>query len=97
MAREIFPNLVDVAVANFVLTLAANVGIETGISLLGFGLGWDHPSLGTMIQRATNPLYLQHFWWVWVPALVLVLTLMLCVNFVGNVLQRVADPRQRLV
>ena len=95
MVREILPNLVDVAVANFVLTLAANVGIETGLSLLGFGMGWDYPSLGVMMQNAVNPMFLQHFWWVWAPALVLVLLLMLCVNFIGNALQREADPRQR--
>ncbi|MCL2839192.1 MAG: ABC transporter permease [Defluviitaleaceae bacterium] len=97
IVREMLPNLVDVAVANFVLTLAANVGIETGLSLLGFGLGWDFPSLGVMMQNATNPMFLQHFWWVWAPPLVLVVVLMLCVNFVGNALQRVADPKQRLV
>ena len=93
--REMLPNIVDVAVANFVLTTAANIGIETGITMLGFGLGWDHPSLGTMLQRATNPMFLQHFWWTWAPALILVLTLMLSVNFVGSALQRVSDPRQR--
>ncbi|MCL2398347.1 MAG: ABC transporter permease [Defluviitaleaceae bacterium] len=95
MFREMLPNLVDVTVANFVLTLAASIGIETGLSLLGFGLGWDFPSLGTMMQNAINPMYLQHFPWVWAPALVLVCTIMLCVNFVGNALQRVADPKQR--
>ena len=95
IAREMLPNLVDVAVANFVITLAASIGIETGLSLLGFGLGWDYPSLGTMMQNAINPMYLRHFWWVWAPALTLVVVLMLCVNFVGNALQRVADPKQR--
>ena len=97
MVREILPNLVDIAVANFVLTLAANIGIETGLSLLGFGIGWETPSLGVMLIRATNPFYLQHFWWVWAPALVLVMVLMLCVNFIGNALQRAADPKQRFV
>ena len=93
--REMLPNIVDVIVANFVLTTAANIGIETGITMLGYGLGWDHPSLGTMLQRATNPMFLQHFWWVWAPALILVVVLMLSVNFVGTALQRVTDPRQR--
>jgi peptide/nickel transport system permease protein len=95
--REMLPNLVDIGVANFVLTMAANIGIETGLSLLGFGLGWNWPSLGVMINRATIPDNLQNFWWVWLPALVLVCVIMLCVNYVGNALQRVADPKQRLV
>jgi peptide/nickel transport system permease protein len=95
IVREMLPNLIDVTVANFVLTIAANIGIETGLSLLGFGLGWNFPSLGVMMQNAVNPMYLQHFPWVWAPALVLVCVMMLCVNFVGNALQRVADPKQR--
>ena len=95
MVREIFPNLVDVTVANFVLIQAATIGIETGLSLLGYGLGWDYPSLGVMVGNARIPLNLQHFPWVWMPAMVLVIVLMLCVNFVGNALQRVSDPRQR--
>ncbi|MCL2199079.1 MAG: ABC transporter permease [Defluviitaleaceae bacterium] len=95
IVREMLPNLVDIVVANFVLTLAASIGIETGLSMLGFGLGWDYPSLGVMLQNATNPMYLQHFWWVWTPPLILVVVTMLCVNFVGNALQRVTDPKQR--
>ncbi|MCL2356863.1 MAG: ABC transporter permease [Defluviitaleaceae bacterium] len=86
--RELLPNLTDVVVANFVLTLAANIGIETGLSLLGFGLGYDFPSLGVMLQNAVNPFYLQYFWWTWVPPLALVVIMMLCINFLGNALQR---------
>lgn len=98
IVREMLPNLVDVTAADFVLTLAASIGIETGLSLLGFGLGWDFPSLGVMMQNAINPLYLARFsdfWFAWVPPLALVIIMMLCVNFVGNALQRVSDPKQR--
>ena len=95
--REMLPNIVDIVVANFVLTMAANIGIETGLTLLGFGLGIEHPSLGSMIQNALDPQNLQFFWWTWAPAMILVISIMLCINFVGNALQRVADPRQRLV
>ena len=95
--REMLPNIVDIVVANFVLTMAVNIGIETGLTLLGFGLGIEHPSLGTMINNALDPQNLQFFWWTWAPAMILVISIMLCINFVGNALQRVADPRQRLV
>ena len=97
LVREMLPNLVDVIVANFVLTVAMNIGIETGLTMLGFGLGIEHPSLGAMIASALETVNLQFRWWTWAPAVVFVVTMMLCINFVGNVLQRVADPRQRLV
>jgi len=95
--REVMPNIVDVVVANFVLTFAANIGIETGLTILGFGMGMEHPSLGVLIQSATQTVNLTFRWWTWAPAIVLVVTMMLCINFVGNALQRVADPKQRLV
>ena len=97
IVREVLPNIVDVVVANFVLTFAANIGIETGLSILGWGMGIETPSLGTLIANATQTINLNHRWWTWAPAIVLVITIMLCINFVGNALQRVADPKQRLV
>ena len=95
--RDVLPNLVDVVVANFVITVAASIGIETGLTILGFGLGMEVPTLGALINNAIQPVNLQFFWWTWAPAVVFLITIMLCINFVGNVLQRVADPRQRLV
>lgn len=94
--REMLPNLVDVVVANFVITLATSIGIETGLSLIGFGMGALTPSLGVMIQSALSPVNLQFRWWTWAPALILVVFITLCINFVGNTLQRAADPKQRL-
>ena len=95
--REVLPNIVDVVVANFVLTIATSIGIETGLTILGFGLGIEYPSLGFMINSAMEPVNLQFYRWVWAPAVVLVVVIVLCINFVGQALQRVADPRQRLV
>jgi len=95
--REMLPNMVDVVVANFVLSLAGGIGMETGLSLLGYGMGMEYPSLGTIISNALLTINLDFRWWNWAPAIILVVTIMLCITFVGNVLQRVADPRQRLV
>ncbi|MCL1935909.1 MAG: ABC transporter permease [Defluviitaleaceae bacterium] len=94
--REMFPNLLDIIVANFVITMAASIGIETGITIIGFGLGVEHATLGTLISNSLHPVNLQFRWWTWLPAFILVVTIMLCINFIGNVLQRAADPKQRL-
>jgi len=97
IVREMLPNMVDIVVANFVLTAAGNIGVETGLTILGFGMGMEHPSLGALISNALEPLNMHFFRWTWIPAVILVILIMLCINFVGNALQRVADPRQRLV
>ncbi|MCO7126673.1 ABC transporter permease [Sporolactobacillus shoreicorticis] len=93
--REVLPNLSSIIIVNLTLNLAGNIGIESGLSFLGFGLPESTPSLGTLISYAQDADTIQNKWWVWVPASVLILVLMLCINFVGQALKRATDARQR--
>jgi len=97
MLFEVFPNLSSLVIVNMTLTLASNIGIETGLTYLGFGLPEGTPSLGTLISYAKNPDVIQNMWWVWLPASLLILILMLCINFIGQAIKRASDARQRLV
>lgn len=96
MFFQVLPNLSSIIIVNMTLNLAGNIGIETGLTYLGFGLPEDVPSLGTLISYSTNPDVMQNKSWVWLPAAILILVLMLCINFVGQALKRSADARQRL-
>lgn len=93
---QILPNLSSIIIVNLTLNLAGNIGIESGLSYLGFGLPESTPSLGTLVSYAMNPDVLQNKWWVWLPASLLILVMMLCINFIGQALKRAADARQRL-
>lgn len=96
IVREILPNLSSIIIVELTLNFAGNVGIETGLSYLGFGLPMSTPSLGTLVSSANNPLILQKYWWVWFPAALFILLMMLGINYVGQALRRSADARQRL-
>ncbi|NOU94682.1 ABC transporter permease subunit [Paenibacillus sp. LMG 31456] len=96
IVREILPNLSSIIIVNLTLNLAGNIGIESGLSYLGFGLPESTPSLGTLVSYAMNPEVLQNKWWIWLPASLLIFVMMLCINFIGQVLKRAADARQRL-
>ena len=93
--KEVMPNITSLIVVTMTLNLAANIGIESGLSFLGFGLPESTPSLGTLLSYATNPQTLESRWWIWVPAAILILLLMLAVRNVGEALRRAADARQR--
>ncbi len=93
--RHLLPNCSSIIIVNMTLNLAANIGLESGLSFLGFGFPESTPSLGTLLSYATNPQTLEHRWWVWVPASLLILLLMLSVNNVGQALKRATDARQR--
>ena len=96
IVKEIMPNLSSIIIVELTLHFAGNIGIETGLTFLGFGLPSDTPSLGTLVSFARTPLVIEQYWWVWLPASLLILFLMLSINYIGQALRRAADVRQRL-
>ena len=92
---QVLPNITSLIIVTMTLNLAANIGLESGLSFLGFGFPESTPSLGTLLSYARNPQTLEFRWWIWVPAAVLILLLMLSVRNVGEALRRAADSRQR--
>ena len=96
MFKGLMPNLSSLLIVEVTLSFAGNVGIEAGLSFLGFGLPPSTPSLGTLVAYAMNPIILSSKWWVWLPASILILILMLGINYVGQALRRSADAKQRL-
>jgi peptide/nickel transport system permease protein len=95
MFTQVLPNLSSLIIVTMTLNLAANIGLESGLSFLGFGFPESTPSLGTLVSYARNPQTLEFRWWVWVPASLLILVLMLSINNVGQALKRATDARQR--
>lgn len=92
---QLLPNLVGIIIVNATLNLAGNIGIESGLSFIGFGFPEDTPSLGTLMSYATQTQTLRHRPWIWAPAAILILVLMLCVRNVGEAMRRAGDARQR--
>lgn len=95
MFKQVLPNLSSIIIVTMTLNLAANIGLESGLSFLGFGFPESTPSLGTLVSYARNPQTLQSRWWIWLPASLLILVLMLSINNVGQALKRATDARQR--
>lgn len=96
MFREVLPNIGSIIIVNLTLSLAGNMGLETGLTFLGFGLPFNTPSLGTLISYAANPDNLQRRYWQWLPASILIVVMMLSIYFVGQAIKRAADAKQRV-
>ncbi|MDO5018136.1 MAG: ABC transporter permease [Lagierella massiliensis] len=97
MFGEILPNISSIIIVDSTLALAANIGIETGLTFLGFGLPPSQPSLGTLIAYARDPEVIADKLYIWVPAVLLVLVFTLSINYVGQALRRASDAKQRRV
>lgn len=93
--KHMLPNTIAVIIVNTTLMLSSAVLLETSLSYLGFGIQAPEVSLGNLISQyqsafATRP------WLFWWPGLFIV-TLALCVNFIGDGLRDAFDPRQRKI
>ncbi|MDR0898948.1 MAG: ABC transporter permease [Lactobacillaceae bacterium] len=96
MLVEILPNLSSFILADLTLNLAGNIGMEVGLSYLGFGLPASTHSLGTLLQLATDPNNMTDRLWVWLPSAIVILLFTIAIVSIGQVLRRVADQRQSL-
>lgn len=94
--KELLPNLSSIIIVDATLMLAGNIGIEVSLTYLGFGFPDSVPSLGTLVGYANDPSVLTLRPWVWLPAALLILVSCVGISYVGNVLRRAADARQRL-
>src|SRR5699024_5634377 len=92
---QLMPNMVGLIIVNATLSLAANIGIESGLSCLRFSSTDSTPSLGILMAYAIQTQTLQNRWWIWAHAAILILILMLCVRNIGEAFIRAGDARQR--
>lgn len=89
---HLLPGIAPLVITGSTIGLASSMGAETGLSFLGFGLPIDTPSLGTLLGYAKTPENLLHRPWLWLPACLLVLVLMLCINALGRTAARAFNP-----
>ncbi|MEY4452380.1 MAG: hypothetical protein RIT51_58 [Actinomycetota bacterium] len=91
--KHILPNAVGIIIVAVTLSMSGAILLETGLSYLGFGVVSPDVSLGSLISQyqdsfATRP------WLFWWPGL-FIISIALCVNFIGDGLRDAFDPRQR--
>ena len=93
MRRHIFPNVVNLIVAQAVITFAAAVFIETSLSFIGLGDPFS-PSWGQLLDSAqsTGAPGLGAWWYIAPPAVCVVLVV-LAFTLVGNALDDILNPK----
>lgn len=91
--KHILPNAVGQIIVVITLIMAGAILTETALSYLGFGVVAPDVSLGLLISQyesafTTRPFL---FWW---PGF-FIISIALCVNFIGDGLRDAFDPRQK--
>ena len=75
------------------LLLSGAILAETALSYLGFGVRPPDVSLGLLISQYQDTFSISP-WLFWWPG-ALIVSIALCVNFIGDGLRDAFDPRQR--
>jgi peptide/nickel transport system permease protein len=91
--KHILPNAVGVIIVSITLLMSGAILLETSLSFLGFGVVAPDVSLGSLISQYQDSFTIRP-WLFWWPGL-LIITIALCINFIGDGLRDAFDPRQR--
>jgi peptide/nickel transport system permease protein len=95
MRRHIFPNVVNLIVAQAVLTFATAVFTETTLSYIGLGDPFA-PSWGQILNEAQGSgAPGLGAWWYIAPPAVCVVLVVVAFTLVGNALDDILNPRGR--
>ena len=95
MRRHILPNVINLIVANTVLTFAGAVLTETTLSFIGLGDPFQ-PSWGQLLNQAqADGAAGLGAWWVIAPPGIAIILVVLAFTLVGSALDDILNPRLR--
>jgi peptide/nickel transport system permease protein len=98
-SRRIYKHLIPNVIPQLIVIATGSLGgiilTEASLSFLGFGVRYPIPSWGNMINAANDSFRLQHYWFTWIPAGLLILITVLSFNFIGDGLRDAYDPKMK--
>lgn len=93
---EILPNTLAPVLVYATSVFAISILDEAALSFLGMGVQPPTASLGNILNGAQSITILTEKPWLWLPAGILIILLVMCINFVGDALRDALDPRSSL-
>lgn len=89
---EILPNTIGSVLVYATSVFAISILDEAALSFLGMGVQPPTASLGNILNGAESITILTSKFWLWVPAGVIIILLVVSINFVGDALRDAIDP-----
>lgn len=90
---EVLPNTIAPVLVYATSVFAISILDEAALSYLGMGVQLPTPSLGNLLTGAEAISTLTSKPWLWLPAGVLIIILVICIYFIGDALRDAMDPR----
>ena len=93
--RHLLPNVVPQMIVRMTMGLGETIILEATLSFLGLGVRFPFASWGNIINDVNDTYVLTNYWFIWIPAGVLLLITVLAFNIVGDGLRDAFDPRMK--
>ena len=93
--RHLLPNVVPQLIVTCTMRLGSTILTEATLSFLGLGVKFPFASWGNIMNDVSNIHVLTSYWFVWIPAGILLVLSVLGFNFVGDGLRDAFDPKMK--
>ncbi len=99
ISKRVFKHLIPNVIPQLVVFASMGVGevilAESALSFLGLGVKYPAASWGNIINAVNDSYVMTNYWFVWIPAGVLILLTVLAFNFIGDGLRDAFDPKMK--
>jgi peptide/nickel transport system permease protein len=93
--KHLVPNVIPQLTVVATMSLGDTILAEATLSFLGLGVKFPLASWGNIINAVNNIHVMTNYWFVWIPAGMLILITVLGFNFVGDGLRDAFDPKMK--
>lgn len=92
--KHVLPNAIGPIFVNVTLSTAMFILQETALSFMNLGVPLNQATWGNILNVAQDITVLQNYWWMWLPAGIMVTLFVLSINLIGDGLRDATDPTQ---
>ena len=93
--KHLIPNVMPILIVQATAGLGGIIIAEATLGFLGLGVKYPLASWGSIINVASDAFVMTSYWFMWIPAGLLILLTVLGFNFVGDGLRDAYDPKMK--
>lgn len=93
--RHLVPNVMPILIVSATGSLGSLIITEATLGFLGLGIKYPLASWGSIINISSDAFIMETYWFMWIPAGMLILLTVLGFNFVGDGLRDAYDPKMK--
>lgn len=95
MFGQILPNAISPVIVATTTNVAYFILQEAGLSFMGLGVPSSVATWGNILNDAKSIEVISNYWWLWLIPGVVISLFVLAINFLGDGLRDVIDPKQQ--